>query len=109
MGGAGGGAQRGRAVLLHSWNDRRTHEFFFDKGYPDPEVLERVFRALGPDPRPPDDLARRLRVGPEEMETALEKLWIHGGARFSTEGGQQLVARGGGGGAGALRRAGQAR
>jgi DNA topoisomerase-3 len=97
IGRAGRDGQPSRAVLLHSWNDRRTHEFFFDKGYPDPEVLERVFRALGPEPRPPEDLARRLRIDPEEMETALEKLWIHGGARFSTEGGQQLVARGGDG------------
>jgi DNA topoisomerase-3 len=42
-----------------------------------------------------DDLPRRLRLDPEELETALEKLWIHGGARFTTAGGRQLVARGG--------------
>ena len=52
IGRAGRDGKPSRAVLLHSWNDRRTHEFFFEKGYPDPEVLERVFRALGPEPSP---------------------------------------------------------
>jgi DNA topoisomerase-3 len=94
IGRAGRDGRPSRAFLLHSWNDRRTHEFFFDKGYPEPEVLERVFRSLGPEPRAPEDLARHLRIDPEEMETAIEKLWIHGGARSSTESGQQLVARG---------------
>ena len=94
IGRAGRDGRPSRAVLLHSWNDRRTHEFFFEKGYPEPPVLDRVFRALGPSPQPAEDLPRRVRLSTEELETALEKLWIHGGARFSTEGGHQLVARG---------------
>lgn len=94
IGRAGRDGKPSRAVLLHSWNDRRTHEFFFERDYPEPDVLERVYSALGPEPRPPDDLGRRLRFGTGDLEMALEKLWIHGGARFSTEGGQQLVARG---------------
>ena len=80
--------------MMHSWNDRRTHEFFFEKGYPEPAVLERVFQALGPKPRTSEELALKLRFGGEEIETALEKLWIHGGALFVTEGGQQVVTRG---------------
>jgi DNA topoisomerase-3 len=94
IGRAGRDGRPSRAVLLHSWNDRRTHEYFFEKGYPDPAVLARVFQALGPEPRPAEGLPRRLHMEPEELEAALEKLWIHGGARFSTEGGRQLVARG---------------
>ncbi len=94
IGRSGRDGKASRAVLLHSWNDRRTHEFFHDKGYPDPELLSRVFQALGREPRPADDLARRLRIGPEELETALEKLWIHGGARFASVGGGQAVVRG---------------
>ena len=97
IGRAGRDGKPSRAVLLHSWNDRRTHEFFFDRGYPEPEVLERAFRALSAAPRPAADLARRLRLDPEALETALEKLWIHGGALFTTEGGETLVARGGDG------------
>jgi DNA topoisomerase-3 len=39
IGRAGRDGKPSRAVLLHSWNDRKTHEFFHDKSYPDPELL----------------------------------------------------------------------
>jgi DNA topoisomerase-3 len=94
IGRAGRDGKPSRAVLLHSWNDRKTHEFFHDKSYPDPEMLERVFRGLGPDPTSAEAIARRLHMDGETVETAIEKLWIHGGARLLAEGGQQLVARG---------------
>jgi DNA topoisomerase-3 len=94
IGRSGRDGKPSRAVLLHSWNDRRTHEFFHDKGYPDPEVLSRVFQALGKEPRPAEGLARRLGLEPEVLETALEKLWIHGGALFLSVGGGQAVVRG---------------
>jgi DNA topoisomerase III len=94
IGRAGRDGKPSRAVLLHSWNDRKTHEFFHDKSYPDPESLERVFRGLGAEAMAPDSLARRLHMDAESVETALDKLWIHGGARLLTEGGQQLVVRG---------------
>jgi DNA topoisomerase-3 len=93
MGRAGRDGKESRAVLLHSWNDRRTHEFFHERNYPEPQVLEAVFRALGPEPVPVEQLARRLRLDPEELETALEKLWIHGGARHEA-GPSSLVSRG---------------
>jgi DNA topoisomerase III len=94
IGRAGRDGKPSRAVLLHSWNDRKTHEFFHDKSYPDPELLERVFRGLGAEATAPDTLARRLHLDADTVETALDKLWIHGGARLLTEGGQQLVVRG---------------
>ena len=94
IGRAGRDGKPSRAVLLHSWNDRRTHEFFHDRSYPDPEVLRKVFEALAAQPQSPEALGRRLRLDTEALDTALEKLWIHGGARFSTDGGEQLVARG---------------
>jgi DNA topoisomerase-3 len=93
IGRAGRDGRPSRAVLLHSWNDRRAHEFFHERSYPEPEVLARVWGALGPEPRSMEDLPRRVGLDPERLETALEKLWIHGGARLSTEGGRQLVAQ----------------
>ena len=39
-----------------------------------------MFRSLSAEPRPIGDLPRRARLDPEEVEIALDKLWIHGGA-----------------------------
>ncbi len=56
IGRAGRDGKPSRAVLLYSWADRRTHEYFLERDYPEPEVLERVFRSLSgrapPDRRP---------------------------------------------------------
>jgi len=80
IGRAGRDGKPSRAVLLYSWADRRTHEYFLDRDYPEPEVLDRVFRALSTEPRPIAELPKRARLDPEAAEKALDKLWIHGGA-----------------------------
>jgi DNA topoisomerase-3 len=80
IGRAGRDGKPSRAVLLYSWADRRTHEYFLERDYPDPDVLERVFRSLSAAPRPIVELVKRSRLDPEEAEAALDKLWIHGGA-----------------------------
>ena len=80
IGRAGRDGNPSRAVLLYSWADRRTHEYFLERDYPEPEVLERLFHSLSAEPRPVAELARRARLDPGEAEVALDKLWIHGGA-----------------------------
>jgi DNA topoisomerase-3 len=80
IGRAGRDGQASRAVLLHGWADRRTHEFFLERDYPAVEVLDRVFAALGDEPRAKASLARRAKVKADVVEKALEKLWVHGGA-----------------------------
>jgi DNA topoisomerase-3 len=80
IGRAGRDGKPSRAVLLYSWADRRTHEYFLERDYPEPDVLERVFRALSRDPVAIAELPRRAHLDTEETETALDKLWIHGGA-----------------------------
>jgi DNA topoisomerase-3 len=80
IGRAGRDGAMSRAILYHGFVDLRTHEHFLGRDYPEPEVLERVFRALSTEPEPRAELQRELRMDPDELERALDKLWIHGGA-----------------------------
>jgi len=91
IGRAGRDGLPSRAILLQSWADRRTHEFFLDRDYPEPQKLERVFRLLAEEPEPKAELVQRLRIDPDELERILEKLWIHRGARVDAD---ERVARG---------------
>ena len=45
IGRAGRDGAPSRTILMHSYADRRTHDFFFERDYPDVDVLEhfRVF------------------------------------------------------------------
>ena len=70
--------------------DRKTHEFFFARDYPEVAVLERLRALLREDPEPRESLRRRAGLDPDACDAALEKLWIHGGARIDGD----AVARG---------------
>jgi superfamily II DNA helicase RecQ len=65
---------------MQSYADRRTHDYFFERDYPEATVLQRVYDVLGADPEPKDSVRARSRLDEEEFDIALEKLWIHGGA-----------------------------
>jgi RecQ family ATP-dependent DNA helicase len=78
IGRAGRDGQPSRTILMHSYADRRTHEFFLERDYPAVDELERIHRRLGPEPLHRDDLRAALRMDAEIFEKALEKLYIHG-------------------------------
>jgi DNA topoisomerase III len=80
IGRAGRDGKPSRTILMHSWADRKTHDFFFDRDYPDVSFLDALFAQLRPEPQEKSALQKRLRNMPEEFDKALEKLWIHGGA-----------------------------
>jgi DNA topoisomerase-3 len=80
IGRAGRDGKPSRAVLMQSWTDRRTHEFFLDRDYPDVAVLDEVYKALSGEKQPRSTLEKRLGMDQELFEKAIEKLWIHGGA-----------------------------
>jgi DNA topoisomerase-3 len=80
IGRAGRDAKPSRAVLMQSWTDRRTHEFFLERDYPDPAVLDEVYKALSGEKQPRSVLQKRLGMDDALFEKALEKLWVHGGA-----------------------------
>ncbi|MCP5158660.1 MAG: DNA topoisomerase 3 [Gammaproteobacteria bacterium] len=86
IGRAGRDGQPARALLLYSYADLRTHEFFHRRGYPELNQLARVFFALNTDPQPRVVVRDWLSMDPEVFETGVEKLLVHGGARRDIEG-----------------------
>jgi len=85
IGRAGRDGGPSRAILLWSWADRRTHEFFLERDYPASSVLAKVFGALSGRLRPAKELRAELDLDDEVFATALEKLWIHRGALVDPE------------------------
>ena len=86
IGRAGRDGLPSRAILLHSYGDTRTHEFFLARDYPETQILEQVFRALKSEPIASDDLRSAVSLVPELFEKALEKLWSFGGALVTPDG-----------------------
>jgi superfamily II DNA helicase RecQ len=80
IGRAGRDGQPSRAVLMHSYADRFTHDFFFERDYPDVAVLDAIYTKLRTEPMEKAELQRMVRTGSEMFDKALEKLWIDGGA-----------------------------
>ncbi len=80
IGRAGRDGEPSRAVLMHSYADRYTHDHFFNRDYPPAAVLAQIYAALGEEPQEKEALRHRVRMDEEAFEKALEKLWIHGGA-----------------------------
>jgi superfamily II DNA helicase RecQ len=80
IGRAGRDGEPSRAILMHSYADRHTHDFFFERDYPDVTVLDGIFTRLRPEPQGKSALKERMRMDPDLFDKALEKLWIHGGA-----------------------------
>jgi DNA topoisomerase-3 len=86
IGRAGRDGKPSRAVLMHHAADRKTHDFFLQRDYPDEAVLEKLFGSLKPKPISVDTLRKKSRVAKADFDKALEKLWVHGGVRGVVEG-----------------------
>jgi DNA topoisomerase III len=80
IGRAGRDGEPSRAILMHSYADRYTHDFFFDRDYPDVKVLDQIYDKLRTEPQPRELIEKRGKVSGDVFEKALEKLWTHGGA-----------------------------
>jgi DNA topoisomerase-3 len=80
IGRAGRDGNPSRAILMHSYGDRHTHDFFFSRDYPDVALMDRVFSSLQSEPQPKDRLRKTLGIEEELFDTIMEKLWIHKGA-----------------------------
>jgi DNA topoisomerase-3 len=83
IGRAGRDGQPSQAVLLHSFADLRTHEWFFDRDYPDPDHLHELVK-LAQRSITRETLATRSTLEPEVVDKALEKLVVHGGLELQS-------------------------
>jgi RecQ family ATP-dependent DNA helicase len=80
IGRAGRDGKPSRTILMHSYADRYTHDFFFERDYPDVSVLDEIFAQLKTEAQEKAALQRQMRIDEEVFDRALEKLWAHGGA-----------------------------
>ncbi|MHB1840999.1 MAG: DNA topoisomerase 3, partial [Acidobacteriaceae bacterium] len=80
IGRAGRDGKPSRAILMHSYGDRYTHDFFFSRDYPEVALLDRMFAKLHIEPQPKEALRKTLAMEEDVFDKALEKLWVHKGA-----------------------------
>ena len=80
IGRAGRDGKPSRALLMHSYADRYTHDFFYERDYPDVKILESIYAMLEVQPQEKGELQKQALMDTEVFDKALEKLWTHGGA-----------------------------
>jgi ATP-dependent DNA helicase RecQ len=86
IGRAGRDGQPSRTVLLHSFADRKMHDFFLERDYPAITELTRVAALLTGDYQMPDLLRQRLRMDAETFDKTVEKLIAQGAANIDMAG-----------------------
>jgi superfamily II DNA helicase RecQ len=106
IGRAGRDGLPSRTILMHSFADRRQHDFFFERDYPPVDRLDAIFRRLASSAKgssKPDSLHRLPRIHREDLpellrkreqlsldqeacDKAVERLVAHGGAVLDYEG-----------------------
>ena len=86
IGRAGRDGLPARTVLLYGYADRKTHEFFLQRDYPEATELVKVANALTDEFLMPDGIAGTLRMDRDVVAKALDKLASQGAAQFDFAG-----------------------
>ena len=79
IGRAGRDGLPARALLCYSWSDRKMHESFLERDYPETSVLEGLLAKVPEQGVERSALLSTRGLDAEIAEPALGKLWIHGG------------------------------
>jgi len=91
IGRAGRDCKESKAILYYAYADRKVHEFFFDRDYPEKSVLQSLYNILDDTMQDKDLLCDKSGLTEDAFEIALEKLWVNGGAIIDPE---ENIARG---------------
>ena len=92
IGRAGRDGLPSRTVLLHSYADRKMHEFFLERDYPPATDLARVAQVLTDEYLMPEPLAQRLKMDLDTFSKAIEKLIAQGAASIDLAGNVRRTA-----------------
>jgi ATP-dependent DNA helicase RecQ len=92
IGRAGRDGLPSRTVLLHSFADRKMHDFFLERDYPAITELTSVAALLTKDFQMPDLLRQRLKMDAETFDKAVEKLVAQGAASIDMGGNVRAAA-----------------
>jgi ATP-dependent DNA helicase RecQ len=93
IGRAGRDGLPSRTVLLHSFADRKMHEFFLDRDYPPATDLARIAQVLTGEYLMPEPLAKRLKMDLDTFSKAIEKLIAQGAATIDLAGNVRATPR----------------
>src|SRR5580698_1919801 len=92
IGRAGRDGLPSRTLLLHSFADRKMHDFFLERDYPAITELTRVASVLTSEFQLPDLLRQRLKMEAETFDKAVEKLASQGAATIDMGGNVRAAA-----------------
>jgi len=93
IGRAGRDGLPSRTVLLHSFADRKMHDFFLERDYPAATELTRVAAILTENFQPPAKLSLRLKMEPEIFASAVDRLIAQGAAAIDIAGNIRATGR----------------